>query len=36
MLSEAIHLVVDSGNKGLLLYGIRRAGRPAGADLPFG
>ena len=29
MLSEAIHSVVDTGNQGLLLYGIRRAGRLA-------
>ena len=29
MLSESIHSVVDTGNQTLLLYGMRRAGRPA-------
>ncbi len=36
MLSEAIHSLVDTGNQGLLLYGMKRAKKPAGKDFPFG
>ena len=36
MLSEGIHSVVDTGNQGLLLYGIRRSQKPADEFYPFG
>ena len=36
MLSEGIHSLVDTGNQGLLLYGMHRAKRPPDKDFPFG
>lgn len=36
MFSEGIHSLVDTGNQGLLLLGMKRAEKPADVNFPFG
>src|SRR5664279_1900023 len=34
--SEAVHSVVDTGNQGLMLHGMRQASKPPTPEHPFG
>jgi cation diffusion facilitator family transporter len=36
MFSEGIHSLVDTGNQGLLLFGLRQAKKPPDEEFPFG
>ncbi|WP_250627898.1 cation diffusion facilitator family transporter [Pinirhizobacter soli] len=36
MLAEAVHSMADCGNQGLLLLGMRQAGRPPSSEYPLG
>jgi cation diffusion facilitator family transporter len=36
MLAEGIHSLVDTGNQGLLLYGLHKAKKPPDENFPFG